>query len=77
MPVMGGDEALKGIREISPSVPVVVCSGYNEVEVVRRFTAQRIDNILQKPYTGKRLLEKMLQALGGLTVQQNCGIRAG
>ncbi len=31
MPVMGGESALREIREISGSVPVIVCSGYNEV----------------------------------------------
>ncbi len=57
MPVMSGAETLKGMREIDAGVPVIVCSGYNEVEVIRRFTDQRIGSFLQKPYSAARLVE--------------------
>ena len=41
MPVMGGDEALAQIRRIRPDVPVVICSGHNEVESMERFNRSR------------------------------------
>jgi len=59
MPVMGGETALREIREISAAVPVIVCSGYNEVEVIRRFTTQKVAAFLQKPYSATQLLEKI------------------
>jgi PAS domain S-box-containing protein len=59
MPVMGGETALREIREISAEVPVIVCSGYNEVEVIRRFTTQKVAAFLQKPYSATQLLEKI------------------
>ncbi len=63
MPLMNGEEALRAIRELDAEVPVIVCSGYNEVEVFRRFTAQKVGSFLQKPYTAARLLEKVRQEL--------------
>ena len=59
MPVMGGETALREIREISAAVPVIVCSGYNEVEVIRRFTTQKVAAFLQKPYSAVQLVEKI------------------
>ena len=63
MPVMGGEEALTKLREIRPEIPVVVCSGYNEVEVIRRFTSHGIVGFLQKPYTAAALARAVKSAL--------------
>ena len=38
---------------------MIVCSGYNEVEVIRRFTTQKVAAFLQKPYSATQLLEKV------------------
>ena len=59
MPVMNGEDALRGIHQIDASVPVIVCSGQNEAELVRRLTAENVGAFLQKPYTAARLLEKV------------------
>ncbi len=63
MPVMNGEETLRRMREISSEARVIVCSGYNEVEVIRRFTTQKIAAFLQKPYTASKLAEKVRQVL--------------
>jgi len=63
MPVMGGDEALSHIRRIRPDVPVVICSGHNEVESMERFNEADIDGIVKKPYTAKQLVEKLKAVL--------------
>jgi two-component system cell cycle sensor histidine kinase/response regulator CckA len=55
MPGMGGEEALQRIREVRPDVPVLLSSGFNYVEVVRRFTGQGITGFVQKPYTAAQL----------------------
>ena len=50
----------------------ILCSGYNEVEVIRRFTDQRIGSFLQKPYTARRLAalaHAVLQESGRRTSQ--------
>lgn len=63
MPVLNGEETLRRMRLISEKVPVIVCSGYNEVEVIRRFTNQKMAAFLQKPYTASKLAEKVKQVL--------------
>ena len=63
MPVLNGEETLRRMRQISENVPVIVCSGYNEVEVIRRFTTQKMAAFLQKPYTAAKLAEKVKQVL--------------
>ncbi len=63
MPVMGGDEALTHIRRIRPDVPVVICSGHNEVESMEQFNDADIDGIVKKPYTAKQLVEMLNSVL--------------
>jgi PAS domain S-box-containing protein len=63
MPVMGGEEALGHIKRIRPDVPVVICSGHNEVESIERFSRSDVDGILTKPYVVKQLVEKLKSAL--------------
>lgn len=62
MPVMSGEETLKRLKEICPDVLVIASSGYNEVEVLRRF-GQGVRGFLQKPYRAAQLAEKVRGAL--------------
>ncbi|HVX66498.1 MAG TPA: PAS domain S-box protein [Bryobacteraceae bacterium] len=59
MPVMSGEEALYEMRRMRPDLRVVLSSGYNEVEAIRRFEGQGLSGFLQKPYTSDVLAEKM------------------
>jgi PAS domain S-box-containing protein len=63
MPVMGGEEALGRLRQIRPDIPVVVCSGYNELEVAERFTSQSMAGFIQKPYTASALAQTVKSIL--------------
>jgi PAS domain S-box-containing protein len=63
MPVMGGEEALRNMRLINPRLPVVLSSGYNEVEAIRRFAGKGLAGFLQKPYTASALAEKIQTVL--------------
>ena len=38
---------------------MILSSGYNEVEAIRRFQGQGLSGFLQKPYTAERLAEKV------------------
>ena len=74
MPVMNGEEALQKMRLINPRLPVVLSSGYNEVEAIRRFAGKGLSGFLQKPYTAAALAEKMqtiLREAQALATQQN------
>ena len=69
MPVMGGEEALARIKRIRPDVPVVICSGYNEVESMR-FNENDVAGIVKKPFTAKQLVDQLKSALERHAVQQ-------
>jgi signal transduction histidine kinase/CheY-like chemotaxis protein len=65
MPGPGGEEVLQQIRAIKPDACVVLSSGYNEVEVIQRFTGMGLAGFLQKPYTAAALVDTVERVLRG------------
>ncbi len=63
MPVMSGQEAFRQMLTIRPASRVIISSGYNEVEAIRRFTGKGIGGFIQKPYTAAKLARTVKQAL--------------
>jgi two-component system cell cycle sensor histidine kinase/response regulator CckA len=59
MPIMNGEEAFSRLKSIKPDVKVILSSGYNEVEAVRRFTGKGLAGFIQKPYSSITLGEKL------------------
>ncbi|MCL4401600.1 MAG: response regulator [Acidobacteria bacterium] len=59
MPVMSGEEAFSRMKKIKPDIRVILSSGYNEVEAVRRFAGKGLAGFIQKPYSSAALAEKM------------------
>jgi PAS domain S-box-containing protein len=59
MPVMNGEETFSRLMAIRPDVKVVLSSGFNEVEAVRRFTGKNLAGFIQKPYSAAALGEKI------------------
>jgi DNA-binding NtrC family response regulator len=49
MPLMSGEETFRELKTIRPDVRVLLCSGYNEVEAVPRFTGKGLAGFIQKP----------------------------
>jgi PAS domain S-box-containing protein len=64
MPVMGGAEALRRLREIAADVPVILCSGYAEQEVRERFGNPGLAAVVEKPFTVDALLGALQSVLG-------------
>ncbi len=62
MPVMNGEEAYSRLKAIKPGVKVILSSGYNEVEAVRRFAGKGLAGFIQKPYSANTLREKITLA---------------
>lgn len=62
MPEMGGLEAYHKLRQISATVPVVICSGYGAGEVADAIRDDQQARFAQKPYTPKDL-KKLFQEL--------------
>ncbi|MEX2263142.1 MAG: PAS domain S-box protein [Bryobacteraceae bacterium] len=62
MPVMGGEQALKHLRAIRPSIRVLASSGYSAMEAVKQF-GQGLAGFVQKPYTAESLARSVKAAL--------------
>ena len=63
MPSMSGEETFRRLRMMRSNVPVILSSGYNEVEAVKRFTGKSLTGFIQKPYTTTHLARKVRDAL--------------
>jgi two-component system cell cycle sensor histidine kinase/response regulator CckA len=63
MPYMNGEEVLRELKTITPSVKVLLSSGFNEVEAIRRFTGKGLAGFLQKPYSAAMLAETIKRIL--------------
>jgi DNA-binding NtrC family response regulator len=60
---MSGEETFRHLRTIRSNVRVILSSGYNEVEAVKRFTGTSLTGFIQKPYTSTQLAQKVRDAL--------------
>jgi len=59
MPVMSGEETLSRLRVLCSDIPVILSSGFNEAEAMRRFEGKGLAGFIQKPYTTPTLAEKI------------------
>jgi len=67
MPYMNGEEVLHELKILAPSVKVLLSSGFNEVEAVRRFTGKGLAGFLQKPYSAAVLAATIKRLIGDET----------
>jgi two-component system, cell cycle sensor histidine kinase and response regulator CckA len=63
MPEMSGKEVLSRIRASGASVPVAICSGYSEPEVLRQFADCDFTAVIQKPFKATELPDRVNRAL--------------
>ncbi len=63
MPDMDGRETLLSIREMSPSLPVVLSSGYDEQDTLKHFPEGSMSGFLKKPYRIAELIGAVRRAL--------------
>jgi signal transduction histidine kinase/CheY-like chemotaxis protein len=63
MPKMNGEETFRAIRCLRADVPVILTSGYSEIEMAGRFSALRFAGFLEKPFTPAILAEKLARIL--------------
>jgi two-component system cell cycle sensor histidine kinase/response regulator CckA len=59
MPQLDGVETFERLKSIKPGIKVILSSGYNEVETIRRFTGKGLAGFIQKPYSATALVRKM------------------
>ncbi|MBI1754102.1 MAG: ABC transporter substrate-binding protein [Acidobacteria bacterium] len=63
MPRMDGKEAFRRMKELDPSVKVILSSGYNQQEAIQQFLGRGLAGFIQKPYQMKTLVEALERAL--------------
>jgi PAS domain S-box-containing protein len=63
MPEMGGLETYRFLREVSPAVPIVICSGYNVEEIGEDIDNDELAAAIQKPYQPDQLRNTLMQLL--------------
>jgi two-component system cell cycle sensor histidine kinase/response regulator CckA len=63
MPVMTGEQALPLIKTMHPEIPVILSSGFSDVEISRRFASAGIAGVLQKPYSASTITSAVTEAL--------------
>ena len=63
MPRMDGEACYRELIGIRPGVRVILSSGYNEQEVIQRFTGEGLVRFIQKPYAAAALAAKLREAL--------------
>jgi two-component system cell cycle sensor histidine kinase/response regulator CckA len=64
MPELSGEETFRELRNLRADVPVILSSGYNEVEATRRFCAKGLAAFLPKPFTPDDLARCIRAAVG-------------
>jgi CheY-like chemotaxis protein len=63
MPVMSGEDTFIELKKIRPDVQIVLSSGYNEADAVKRFEGRNLAGFIQKPYTTAALGAKVKSVL--------------
>jgi PAS domain S-box-containing protein len=63
MPLMAGEETFRQLKMIRGDVRVILSSGYNEAEAIRRFTGKGLAGFIQKPYSALTLTDKVRTVL--------------
>jgi PAS domain S-box-containing protein len=63
MPGLSGEETLQQLMQVRSDVPVVLVSGYPEVDALRRFGTANGVEFLQKPFSSHQLSSKLGKVL--------------
>jgi CheY-like chemotaxis protein len=65
MPNMDGMATFKELVRMKPGVKVILCSGFDEQDSLRRLSGQGIAGFIQKPYSLEKLRAAMKNAVRG------------
>jgi CheY-like chemotaxis protein len=61
MPEMSGGELAKAIRAVRPTLPIILMTGYRDLDILKKFNDWRI---ISKPFTEDDLVNTIRAALG-------------
>jgi len=71
MPRMDGWETLTALRQLQPTLPVILASGYDKGQVMAGARTERPQAFLSKPFGLRQLREAVDQALGSVRTKGN------
>ena len=63
MPKMSGDDAYRMLREISHSIPIVICSGFSDEEFKIGIEGDEFAAVVNKPYKPDQLQHMLMKLL--------------
>ena len=63
MPQLDGEEAYRALRQEGFTTPVIISSGFSEMESVHRFLGKGVAGFLQKPYRAADLVKMVRSTL--------------
>jgi FixJ family two-component response regulator len=73
MPGISGSELIRRLREIRPTIPILLVSGYMSAAVAQRARDAGTDEVLKKPFTARELATSLDRALRGNVVPRPQG----
>ncbi len=76
LPIMDGSEVFDALRKITPTVAVMLSSGFAEQEKVRAMLSQGLRGFLPKPYTQEKLLAQVRSTLDAIRSVKSADRRA-
>jgi DNA-binding NtrC family response regulator len=65
MPGLSGEETFIRLSRKAPDLPVVLSSGYDHAEAMRRFEGRTPAGFIQKPYRPEQLLAEIHRCVAG------------
>jgi CheY-like chemotaxis protein len=65
MPRMHGLSTFREMKRLRPDIPVILCSGYDELQATQHFPNEGLAGFLQKPYSLEDLKNKIESVLRG------------
>ena len=76
MPVMDGPLTLRELRQMKIDAPVLIMSGFSEIDARKRFTDDPLLAFLPKPFTGEVLLAALYELLARTKTTRDRGLES-
>jgi len=67
MPVMNGYELFRELKKHEPELPIIISSGFGDVDVSSKIDRDDIAGLIGKPYSFDTLQEVLKKVLDGVT----------
>lgn len=64
MPRYSGKQVIQKMKALNIRIPVLICSGYSEVEALTEFSGLEIAGFIQKPFTARQLVDRVITTIG-------------